>query len=470
MEKENSIGNNLKKGIILVFIANLINLIISLVNGFVLPQYLSVESYADIKTYQLYAGYIGVLVLGYSDGLYLQYGGERISGIGERALSVCRSNLLVFQGLLSVIAIIAASSLHDMVLLITAVSVVPVNIAATYKSIFQATGEFKIYSKILNYTSILNFIGSMILLFVVRTDNALFYIGWMVVVTFVIWALLEYKIQTQYHLKLQFQIDFYSLSTNIKSGFVLMLGNFSSILMTSIDRWFVKALMTVQDFAYYSFVVSVEHLINIFITPIVTTMYNYICITSDFRKIKRIKNICLLAALFLVASAFPAKFILEVYLTKYLEAKNVLFILFSTEILYMVIKGIYVNVYKARKQQKKYFLQLVIIIVLGCVFNGIGYIAFKSNEAIAMATLLSVVCWYAICSMSIKELLPDWKELLLLVIAIPTFIICGIYLPAIIGCIIYVMVILIMSFVLMHQETVFLLEYARSIVKNKLKK
>ena len=43
-------SENLKKGIILVFMANLINLVISLLNGFILPKYLAVDTYADIKT------------------------------------------------------------------------------------------------------------------------------------------------------------------------------------------------------------------------------------------------------------------------------------------------------------------------------------------------------------------------------------------------------------------------------------
>lgn len=156
---------------------------------------------------------------------------------------------------------------------------------ATYKNIFQATGEFKVYSRILNYTSILNFIGSMVLLLIIGTDESLLYIGWMVLVTFIVWFLMENKIRNQYGFRLGFSLSIQNLVENIKSGFVLMLGNFSSILMTSIDRWFVKALMSIQDFAYYSFVVSVENLINIFITPIVTTMYNYICVTKDFEKI-----------------------------------------------------------------------------------------------------------------------------------------------------------------------------------------
>ena len=51
----------LSKGIIQVIIANIINLIISIGNGFFLPKYLSVESYADYKIFILYISYVGIL-------------------------------------------------------------------------------------------------------------------------------------------------------------------------------------------------------------------------------------------------------------------------------------------------------------------------------------------------------------------------------------------------------------------------
>ena len=63
-----------KKGFFYVFISNLIGVFISIVTGFVLPKFLSIESYSDIKLFQLYVTYLGILHLGYSDGMYLKYG------------------------------------------------------------------------------------------------------------------------------------------------------------------------------------------------------------------------------------------------------------------------------------------------------------------------------------------------------------------------------------------------------------
>ena len=461
---------NLKRGIVLVFIANLINLIISLMNGFILPKYLSVETYASIKTYQLYGNYIGVLVLGYADGLYLKYGGMKMRSIPDNEINICRTNLLMFQGLLTIVFVTIGWYIDDKVLLITALTIIPVNVASAFKNILQATGEFKAYSRIMNYSSVLTFIVTIILLFIVRTDYDLAYIGAMAAVTFLVRLLLEQKLKSEYKITINLRVSLQNLRENIRAGIVLMLGNFSNILMTSIDRWFVKFLLPTADFAYYSFVVSTENLVGIFINPIVTTMYNYICVTTDYVAIRKIKRMCMIFALFLVSGAFPVKFIMEIYLVKYLPSQYILFILFSTEILFIMIKGIYVNIYKAEKRQDIYLKQLIIAVILGCIFNVFFYMLFKSNEGIAFATLFSVICWYIICCFSVKEIMPDWKEIVVLIISIPLFIFAGFFLPSILGFIVYIVIEITLCTLFMRKDFIALLQMGISIVSKKFNK
>lgn len=461
---------NLKKGIVLVFIANLINLIISLMNGFILPKYLSVETYASIKTYQLYANYIGVLAFGYADGLYLKYGGVKIHSIPNDEINICRTNLLLFQGIMTILVVLIGWLVNDIVLIITALTIIPVNVAAAFKNILQATGEFKSYSRIMNYSSILTFVATMILLFGIRTDYDLLYICVMAAVTFLVWFLLELKLTREYDEAIRLKVSAKNLAENIQSGFVLMLGNFSNILMTSIDRWFVKFLLPTANFAYYSFVVSAENLVGIFINPIVTTMYNYICVTTDYKAIRKIKRMCMIFALFLVSSAFPIKFVLEIYLEKYLPSQYVLFILFSTEILFVIIKGIYINIYKAEKRQDIYLKQLVVAVILGCLFNTLFYMIFKSNEGIAFATLFSIICWYIICSFSVKEVMPDRNEIMVLVFGIPAFILTGFLLPSVLGFIVYITIIFLLCMLFMRQDFFTLLRMMLSMINRRLRK
>ena len=49
------------------------------------------------------------------------------------------------------------------------------------------------------------------------------------------------------------------------------------MFLTTMDRWFVKFLLDTYAFAQYSFAVSVESFLNLAITPVTTTLYNYFC-------------------------------------------------------------------------------------------------------------------------------------------------------------------------------------------------
>ena len=68
----------LQRGILMVLVANVVNLLFSLLSNFLLPKYLSIETYAGIKTFQLYVSYVGLFHLGYVDGIYLKYGGKTL--------------------------------------------------------------------------------------------------------------------------------------------------------------------------------------------------------------------------------------------------------------------------------------------------------------------------------------------------------------------------------------------------------
>lgn len=469
MDNHQDLGS-IKKGIVLVLIANLINLAIGLINGFILPKMLSVESYADIKTYQLYISFIGALALGYSDGIYLKYGGRPISAVSDKEINTCRTNLLISQSIATFIFLFFGIIQNNMIILLFAISIVPLNIASAYKNLFQATGEFAAYSKTLNITSVVTLFVTLVLLFALDIQEGFFYILAMVAVDYLILIILEIKLASSFHYKFTFIASADDFSNNVKSGFILMLGNFSNILMTGIDRWFVKLLLSVNSFAYYSFAVSTENLINVFITPVITTMYNYICRNvNEYSTLRRIKKICLIFSLFLISSAYPLKFILQNFLNKYINSQYIIFILFSTEVFYMIIKGVYVNVYKALKKQKLYLQQMSIVVVVGIILNAIAYVLTKSNEGIAIATLISSICWYLICSFSVKELRPDLKEYALLLPLI-VFWCSGIFLDPIMGFFIYICSVLICCYIFDKQDFYTMIQIVSSNITKRLKK
>ena len=167
-------NNKLGKGIIAVFLANIINLIFNLISNFALPKYLSVESYAAIKSFTLYLSYAGFLHFGYEDGMYLKYGGQEKKDISYNELSLNMSTLRIFQAVISILIFVVAFGLHDDILFFFGLALLPYNMMYYFRNLFQAIGEFKLYGKVLNLTTVMLFILNMTLLFIVKTQDYIY--------------------------------------------------------------------------------------------------------------------------------------------------------------------------------------------------------------------------------------------------------------------------------------------------------
>ena len=68
--------SSLKKDFAKVAGSNILLLLASTLNNFVLPIVLSITDYANYKTYILYVGFAGLFHLGYVDGINIKYGGK----------------------------------------------------------------------------------------------------------------------------------------------------------------------------------------------------------------------------------------------------------------------------------------------------------------------------------------------------------------------------------------------------------
>lgn len=458
--------SNLKKGIITLLSVNIINLIFNLLTNFLLPKYLSVESYAAIKTFQLYTTYIGVFSLGCSDGMYLRYGGKNLKLINQFELQTSVKTFRLFMFLESIVVIPIALFIKDKVFIIFTMTILSMNMISYFKNLYEAVGEFEIYGKILNWTTVANFIVNMFLLICLRTDEYAMYLLGYVVVDIIIWLVLELNIRRFLVFdSRRGNISITLLFEDIKAGILLLIGNFSNILLSSMDRWFVKFMMTAIQFAQYSFAVSMEGFLNVAISPITTALYNYLCIHSEKKEVLRVRRYVMLFGSMIVMAAFPAKFIIEIYLQEYQGAIGVLFFLFATQMIYIMIKGVYVNLYKALKQQNKYFFRLVLILIIGAVLNVLLVKFYPHKEAFALGTLLSAIIWMILCIYDFKEYTYSLREWIFIIFEIVVFVLCGMNLSALIGLIVYGGITLMMMRLFMKEEFQSILTIGKDYIK-----
>ena len=454
----------MKKGIIYIMIANIICLIFNLLTNFILPKYLSIDTYALIKTYALYITYAGFFSLGYNDGMYLKYGGKEISEINKKDLSDNYLNYLVLELIMLFFVAIVGTLTKSTIIIAFSLGMFSTNVLGYLKSLYQATGEFSQYGKALNIEKIVLFVFNMFLIFVFKTDNYIYYVWIQIIVGIFIMIYLTIRLEKQLNFIFVGKISLKQFKENISSGFVLMLGNFSSGIFTGIDRWFVKILMTSTNFAFYSFAVSTESIINVFMTPITVSMYNYFCKDREINKIKVIKSSTLIWGFVVITAAFPAKFILEKFLHEYFPANKVIFTLFAAQVFYVVIKGIYVNIYKVEKKQNKYFLQMLLMLLIGVVLNIILYMIFRSMLSIAMGTLITSIVWLIICELGHKELRFSIKEYIAITIILIIYLFLGFSMNAVYGGIIYIIASVIICLIFMPNSTLYIFKLGLSFI------
>lgn len=454
---------SVKKGILNVFIANAINLIISLFTGFVLPKILSIETYSSIKLFQLYITYIGVVSFGFADGMYLRIGGKNLDNLNKEELQQEFKTFKIFQILVTILAIIVSVILQNEMLIFCSLVILPINIGNYLRQVYQAIGLFKKYSNFTNINTLLIFFINLILLFIVKTDNPQIYIICYIIAYMVYWIIIE-KETIKILGKRKVKANKKFMVEDVKSGFLLMIGNFCNVIFTGIDRIFVQNLLGSIKFAFYSFAVSVENLMNVFITPISTVMYNYLCNNKSKEQVINLKNVILIFASVVVVTIFPVKFIVENWLQKYLDSLDVLFLLFAAQCITILVRCVHVNLYKAEKKQNRYFVIMIIVVILSIILNIVLFAFIGTMESIALATLIISIIWFIIGEIDFKEYRMKMKNYIYIFLSIITFLICGQIKNTIFGCLTYIIIIFIFMNILMKNTIKSVLYLTKNLV------
>ncbi len=463
-------GNSLKKGVTIVLMVNILNLIFRLLLNFLMPKYLNVDVYADYKFYQLLVGYIGMLHFGFVDGVYIKFGGKDMKTISVDEIGQSLTSLLVMESIVTVIVIGIGIIIHQPVVLVAATAIISTEVMWLFQYIYQATGEFKKYGRITSlYVVLLFTLISILMLF--RSQNSYLYMGAYSLVMLIIAVLLQLKSG------IRFKKEWFNTKAiidtcleNIKIGIFVMIGNFASQLLTSMDRWFIKGLMTSVDFAQYSFAASLESFMSFAISPFSVTLYNFFCKKPTENAVRKIEEQIYVFAVTIIACAFPAKWILEHFINNYLPSSDVLFYLFASKGFNIVVVCIFVNLYKAMKMQMVYSKKIAIVIVTGFITNACLYYIIRTKEAFAIATLLTIIIWFILCKMEFRQYRLSVRAEAYLFIEISMFVFLGNTMNSVVGFVGYVAFTIILSLTLMRTATLSFINMTVEIVRGRIKK
>ena len=114
--------------------------------------------------------------------------------------------------------------------------------------------------------------------------------------------------------------------------------------------------------------------------------------------------------------------------------------------------------------------QLSGMTVVAFVTNCIAYYLLKSMYSFAFATLLTALLWYIVCEILTKELRADIRENIAFALMVSMYLVCGLKMSAIIGCICYVIAFGLILIFLMRDTLMEIIKEIKMICNKLLKK
>lgn len=453
---------SMKSNIVRVLAANCLTVISSVLVSFIVPIILSVENYSYLKSYTFYVSYILFLSLGFVDGMHCKYAGKEENEINKENLKYEHKVYLISQVIFTLIFVIIGVLMKNVIVILLAFTIIPVNLSWFYKLYYQAIGNFKEYTKASYGYTITYFIINIFLVVFIKEDNYLYYCFSTLIAHATVFLIFEYKFNNS--MRSVLCIKEKNIIRDMKIGFFIMCGNLSAMLFYGLDRWFIKGFLDTNSFAYYSFAISMMNVINILVSAISTTLYNYLAKEKNMEEIKKIKINLLILGAICSGAYFVFSAIVSFVLKKYIPALDVISILFSAYPYIIIINAIYINLYKINKLEKKYLSNVLKMVILSIIYNFIALMLFKDIKSISIATTLAFITWNVYSSNDFEELKVNKKEALYLAIVTSSFLFLANRFNWFIGGVSYLFIVIIASIIIYREQVVYLIKMLASVL------
>ena len=392
MEKK----NNLLKNIFRVLSANFYVAAVGFLGSFIFPKILTIDSYALYHTFTLYLTYITITTIGFPSGMAVKYAGKDYSSIEvnqyKSEMKILLSILMGFTLLFTIISL----NIKSEMLLFVALAEIPICLIGSYKALLQAWSRFKDFSRI-----------SITLALVVPISAIGFYLlsheltgqSYIIIYLVVYWAVtIIILLEIIKKIKGKTSNPIFSKENVMteKVGIALLIGNYINTLFVSVDKQFIKWFFGNSEFAFYSFAMSMQSLMTVFITSIAQPLFPAMA-QEKFKdeEYNDIKKLLLIFGSFSGCAYFAVSIIVKLFITKYTDSLLIVGIYFAVFPAMAVINCLYINMYKLKNMMKTYILTLIEILCIAIVLNIVFINLVGSFTGVAIATTITYyICFF----------------------------------------------------------------------------
>jgi O-antigen/teichoic acid export membrane protein len=376
-----------------VLVSNVWVGIVGVASSLLFPKILSIGDYAQYQTFALYLSYVGFFHLGVSDGMFVTHGGLTRASVDRSRYKGEVWLLILVLTAFAVAGLVGSMITGNELLAYLAVCVVATNIFTSYRFMLQAWGEFQAYS-LLNLalpTVILIGAGALYVLQGGLSGenliavNVLGYATFAAGISFGVW-----KFTRGHRGRPAFSRENMQLW---KTGFSVMIGGIVTIVFLSVGRQFVLLFYSSTDFAMYSFAMSMQAIMTLFIGAIAQPMYWRLASgRSAADELQRLKEVLLVFGAVAGVAYFVVSIFVDWYVPKYHDSLAVMRVYFTVFPAMSVINCLYVNLYKTTRQIPRYVRSVVLVLVVTAVLSAAS-LATRDYVLIAAAASVAYYGW-----------------------------------------------------------------------------
>jgi O-antigen/teichoic acid export membrane protein len=404
---------------------NALILLFGFVQLLIIPRYLSVEDFGYWQLFMLYASYVGILHLGFINGIHVRWAGKELNQVGNEIKTaftfLLLQQLVVIMPLGLLLYFLLQPPFQWIGLMILVYAFI-LNLAAFFTWTCMAVRKFKLLTAV-NVSIGLAFLILIILLFAFGFLNY----------QYIIFASLTASLLALFALAFWFRQYLWgempSISSllaygkeNINIGIFVLLGNFVVVLFLTIDRLMVSSFFAIDQFAVYAFALTLAMSAYTFVGAVFQVFFpNLSAMTPELRaKAYQLgKPAIILAWATILAIYFPLTKLIEFYLPHYVASLPIMQILLGTVGFGSLIQILHVSFYLAYRKQRVYFLRGITALALSALLNLLAIQVWGTLESVTVATLISFVIWYIMNELSLRSVVEQsnselWKGLAIL--------------------------------------------------------
>lgn len=386
--------------------SNVLKMLAGVLVGFLLPKVIGLTDYGYYKVFTLYATYVGLFHFGFSDGIFLKYGGKNYDDLERPSFRLFTTFLIslefVLSALAGVVALLFLKGESRFIFSCLAVYLLSANITGYYQIISQITSRFNELSLRTILQSVLTCVSIAALWLFYKIEGSLIsyrvytvvFISINLVLT--IWYIITYR-EITFGKKQAFSEGKKELRSFFFMGFPLLFSNLCSTFILAIDRQFVSILFNLDTYAVYAFAYNMLALITTALTAISTVLYPTLKRT-DKETLKNnyplLISVILIVVFLCLLVYFPLKRFIPWFLPKYTDSLPIFRVILPGLAISSAVTIVMHNYYKTDGKELSFFLKSIIILVLSGIANFVAYLVFGSTISISIASTIVMLVWY----------------------------------------------------------------------------